>query len=450
MKLTKFRKALLMSALSVGLVLGVTSCVQSYTVGYLYVTGLQTSGTSTSTQSGSNNGIISGFKIDHNTGNLVPIHGLPISSGGSNPGRAVLLNGGRFLYVLNQGVPTNGGTSCTAATPCTANVAQFSIGGNGVLSPQGISPSPEGFNSTRIIADSTGTYIYVLDTIAPSSAACALALGNGVTSCGDITAFKADPNTGRLTLVINSQVTAANGEPLAYFPVPADPIDFVLSGGYVLTLSGTPTTGDSVFPYTFGQSNGQLTINQNSSQPLNIFQGTAIVATTNVFVLANDPYSSSVPSEILEFSIGANGALQAAANGGVTPGPTSLSHPIFLVAEKSAKWDYVAYYGDNNTTTGNSESGIAGYIVDPSNKALDNGQTSGSPYGSGSGPVCFLEDPSAQFLYTANFNDSTISGLSLDQNVGALNPLSQNHSKVKDTFALPGPPAWCVVTGRTS
>ena len=56
----------------------ITSCVQSYTVGYLYVTGAQTAQTP-------GNGIITGFKIDHNTGKLVPIDGLPISSGGANP-----------------------------------------------------------------------------------------------------------------------------------------------------------------------------------------------------------------------------------------------------------------------------------------------------------------------------------------------------------------------------
>ena len=79
MKFTKFGKALLMSALSVGVILGVTSCVQSYSVGYLYVTG-------TVTAQSTGNGIISGFKIDHNTGKLIPINGLPVSSGGANPG----------------------------------------------------------------------------------------------------------------------------------------------------------------------------------------------------------------------------------------------------------------------------------------------------------------------------------------------------------------------------
>ncbi len=60
MKFRKFGKALLMGALSIGAVLSVTSCVESYTVGYLYVTGTQTTGTSGSP----GQGIISGFKID--------------------------------------------------------------------------------------------------------------------------------------------------------------------------------------------------------------------------------------------------------------------------------------------------------------------------------------------------------------------------------------------------
>ena len=69
MKFTKFGKALLMSALSGGGILSVTSCVQSYTVGYLYVTGTVTSR--------SGNGIISGFNIDHNTGKLIPSMDCP-------------------------------------------------------------------------------------------------------------------------------------------------------------------------------------------------------------------------------------------------------------------------------------------------------------------------------------------------------------------------------------
>ena len=269
MKFRKFGKALLMTAISAAAVFGVTSCVQSYSVGYIYVTGTQTASTS-------GNGVISGYKIDHNTGNLKAIPGLPVSSGGSNPGRFVLLSGGRFVYVLNQGTTTDGGP-CSSTDVCSnANIVQFAIGGNGVLTPQQTFYT-QGHNPFRLIADASGTHLFVLDHDAPDSAGCSLVFGNAVTQCGDVTVFQIDPSTGRLSYVLNSQVTAASGSPLTYFPVPANPIDFTLSGNTVLTLSGTPAAGDSVFPYAYNSASGQLTVNQNSSQPLGMHNATALV-----------------------------------------------------------------------------------------------------------------------------------------------------------------------------
>jgi 6-phosphogluconolactonase (cycloisomerase 2 family) len=231
MRFTKFGKAFLMSALSAGVILGITSCVQSYSVGFLYVVG-------THTASSGDNGIISGFKIDHNKGLLTAINGLPVSSGGSNPVRTLIVTGGRFLYVLNRGANSAGNADCTTADPCSGgNVVQFSIGGNGILAAQGQAQFSQGFNPMRMFTDSSGSYLYVLDhdapdnyatTYNPATNACTLALGAGVQTCGDITAFKIDATTGRLTKVLNSQVTAASGAPLTYFPVPAKPIDIVL------------------------------------------------------------------------------------------------------------------------------------------------------------------------------------------------------------------------------
>jgi 6-phosphogluconolactonase (cycloisomerase 2 family) len=441
MRFKKFGKALLMSALSAGGILGITSCVQSYTVGYLWVTGTNTAETT-------GNGIISGFKIDHNTGFLTPINGLPISSGGANPGRAVVISGGRFIYVLNRGVNQQGGSNCTTADPCQySNITQFAVGGNGILSPQETFYT-QGINPFRIIADPAGNYLYVLDHDAPSSTSCALSLGTGVTSCGDITAFKIDSATGRLTLVVNSQVTAANGIPLTYFPVPANPIDFVLAGGYVLTVSGTPTTGDSVFPYTYSAGNGQLTVNQNSSQPLNIAQATAIVSGAGyVYVLDNEPITANGItsfSQFIPFSVGTNGALQQQTGGAIPDDPT-LSNPIYLIYENKGKWVYVANQGNNNTSTGNPQSGLAGYVIDPATHQLS--EIPGSPWGDGAGPQCLLEDPSNQFIYTANYNDSTVTGRVIDQNSGVLNNLPAN---ANITYPLLGPAAWCVVSGRTS
>jgi len=449
MKFTKFGKALLMSALSAGVILSVTSCVQSYTVGYLYVTG-------TTTAQASGTGIISGFKIDHNTGLLTPMHGLPVSSGGANPVRAFLISGGRFLYVLNRGVTASGGADCTSADPCqNSNITQFAVGGNGILTPQETFYT-QGINPFRIVGDSSGNYLYVLDHDSPDNAnpsatdGCALALG-GVQTCADVTAFTINQTTGRLQLIVNQQVTSASGSPLPYFPVPANPVDFALAGGYMITLSGSGpsdfpyTGGTTAFPYTYSAVNGQLTINQNSAQPLNIAKGTAIVSAGGyVYVLDNEPVTVSgttSPSQILGFTTGTNGALQAQTGGAVPDDPT-LSNPIMLLMEAKGKWVYVANQGSNTNNT-NAQSGLAGYVMDPSTHQLS--FIAGEPFGSGAGPQCLVEDPSNQYVYTANYNDSSVTGRAIDQNAGVLNNL-----RVATTYPLTGPATYCLITGRTN
>jgi 6-phosphogluconolactonase (cycloisomerase 2 family) len=448
MKFRKFGKALLMGAVSFSAILSVTSCVQSYTVGFLYVTGTQTTGTSGS----SGQGILSGFKIDHNTGKLSAINGMPIGSGGSYPNRAVLLLSSRFLYVLNQG-----GSDCTtgATDPgcAQANIVQFSVAGNGALVSQETFYT-QGKNPFRIFADATGAHVYVVDHDAPDSSACAAALGSSFTSCGDITAFNVDSTTGRLSLLLNAQVTSANGSQLTYFPIPPNPIDVLLASNFVLTLSGTPSTGDFVFPYAYNTS-GQLTLSQNSIQTINAAQATAIQAGNSfVYVLDNEPitYTPSgstapvtVPAQILPFSVGTGGSLQAQ-TGGAVPDVPAQSNPLFLLAESKGKWIYVANAGDNtNATVTNTQSGIAGYVIDTSTHQLTT--MSGSPFGSGAGPSCFVEDPSNQFFYTANFNDSTVTGSVLDPNVGTLSTLPGSANKA---YTLNGPATYCLVNGRTS
>ncbi|MGA2168607.1 MAG: beta-propeller fold lactonase family protein [Terracidiphilus sp.] len=449
MKFMKFGKALLMSALSAVVVLSVTSCQQSYTVGFLYVTG-------TVTAQSSGNGIISGFTIDHNTGKLNPIDGLPVSSGGANPVRAVLVNGSRFLYVLNRGVNSAGSSDCTTADPCqNANIAEFAVGGNGILTAQETFYT-QGINPFRMVSDSSGNYLYVLDHDAPNNSNCSLALGPNAATCGDITAFLVNQTTGRLSLIVNAQLTAANGAALPYFPVPANPVDFSLSSGYVLTLSGTaPATsypysgGSSVFPYTYSSTNGQLTINQNSAQPLGIAQGTAIANGGGyVYVLDDEPITYSVsgtattsPSQILPFSIGSGGALQAQ-TGGVVPDDPTLANPIQLLVESKGKFLYVANQG-NNTQGTNAQSGLAGYVIDPTTHQLS--FIAGEPFGSGGGPQCLVEDPSDQYIYSADFNDSSVTGRVVDPNSGVLNNL-----RVTSAYSLQGPATWCLVDGRTS
>jgi hypothetical protein len=453
----KFGKALCMCALSAGIIYGISSCVESYTVGFLFVTGTVTASTGS-------NGIITGYKIDHNTGRLAQINGLPIGSGGANPVRAVLTVGSRFVYILNRGVSASGSASCygVGANACeNSNITEFAVGGNGILTQQQTFYT-EGINPFRLIADTTGSYLLALDHDAPDNAApsaadnCALALGSAVTTCGDMTVFKIDSTTGRLSLVVNAQVTSAGGQPINYFPVPANPVDFVLSGGYVLTLTGAPTPnsypyvgGTEVWPYAYSSTSGQLTLSQNSVQSLGIHAGTAIVnASGAIYVLDNEPVTATIgstsvsaPSEILPFTVGTGGALQAETSGVIPDAPT-LSNPIYVLVEAKGQYVYVANQG-NNVTGPNPESGIAGYFLTTS-PAYQLSFLADQPFGSGSGPQCIVEDPSNQYIFEANEYDSTITGRTLEPETGDLDDMRST-----ETYKLEGPPTWCLVDGRT-
>lgn len=464
MRFTKFGKALSIGVLSAGVIFGVTSCVESYTVGYLYVTG-------TVTASSGSNGIITGYKIDHNTGKLTAINGLPVSSGGANPVRAVLTLGSRFLYVLNRGVNAAGNGDCYGVTSSVcqnANITEYAVGGNGILTPQETFYT-QGLNPFRLIADSSGNYLMVLDHDAPDNVSpssndnCARALGAGVTTCGDITVFSINQTTGRLSLVVNAQVTAANGSALTYFPVPANPVDFVLNGQFVLTLTGAPTptsypytSGTSVWPYSYSGSSGQLTLSQNSVQQLFTTSGTvkqanAIVnANSVIYVLDNEPISitsgnafpvGTYPSQILPYTVGTGGALQAEPSG-VFPDDATRSNPIQVLVEAKGQFLYVANQG-NNVTGNNPASGIAGYQL-YSSPSYQLKFIPEEPFGSGSGPQCIVEDPSDQFIFEANEYDSTVTGLSLDPSTGDLRQMRST-----ETYSLEGQPTWCLMDGRT-
>lgn len=450
MKSTKIGKALLTGALSLGVVFGVSSCIRSYSTGFLYVT-------TTVTAQPAGEGLITGYKINHNTGQLTKINGLPVSSGGANPVRAVLTQGSRFVYVLNRGTNAAGTGNCTTANPCqNANVTLFAVGGNGILTPQQTFFT-QGNNPFRLLVDSSGAFLMVLDHDAPSAAACQAALGSSVTTCGDITVFSINGTTGRLSLVQNQQVTLPGGAALNYFPVPANPVDFVLTASSIITLSGAntqtayPYTGGSlVFPYNYSGSTGQLTLSQNTTQPLGVAQANAMVlASGTVYVLDNEPVSFTnngaktvSQSQILPYTVGSSGSLQAQ-TGGVIPDDPTLSNPIYLMIESKGKYVYVANQGNNTTGTNNPNSGIAGYFLTTS-PAFQLSFIAGEPFGSGSGPQCIVEDPSDQFIYTANQYDSTITGRLLDPNSGVLNQL-----RVASSTTLPGPATWCLMNGRT-
>jgi hypothetical protein len=446
MKFRNVGQVLLALVVSVGVSLGVTSCTNSYTVGYMYVVGQQYNQ-------------ISGFNINNQSGKLTPVRNSPFGTNGTNPIRDLVLTGGRFLYVLNQGSFTYNGDGSTSGT--ASNISLFQIGGNGVLTFQ-TSYSSQGSNSLSLLADASGTHIYILDNYATANGAAipSTAAPTASTPClnttdgryypvGDISAYAVDSNTGRLSLVTNAQVGNGSGTQLTYFPVGCFPIEFKLASGYIFTAqTGSTSNNDSqtVFSYAQSGSTGQLTLTQNAPLPTGAVKMTSInsdAGSKYVYILDAGPVGSCPDggqTAILPFTVGSGGILQSLVGGTVCNDATAVGPTILLVDSKT-KFLYVANASNTNLSQPASE--ISGYTIDPSTGKLN--PIAGEPFGSGSGPRCMLQDPTNQFIYTANFNDSTVTGKIIDVNAGSLTPLRVNGG----SFPTSGNPAWCAVSGRT-
>src|SRR5271165_4692515 len=201
MKFKKFGQIGLALVVSLGLGFGITSCSNNFTVAYLYVTGSQYNQ-------------IGGFNILNNTGNLKPVSKSPFGSGGTYPLRIIVSTSDRFLYVLNHGKSSTDASGNVTYTG--ANIAVFSIGGNGTLAFQQ-SYTSQGTGSLRLGFSSGGGYLYVLDEYMPQT----LVKGGPIVTAqptqsaafpckdpnnanlwhptGAITAFAVDNNTGRLS-----------------------------------------------------------------------------------------------------------------------------------------------------------------------------------------------------------------------------------------------------------
>jgi len=422
MKFNQLGRLSLALVLSLSLLLGFTAC-GSGTIGYMYVTGAQYNQ-------------IAGFKIDDLSGNLTPIIDSPFSSGGTDPICSVVLSGGRYLYVLNHGTGAAGSSS----------IALFSIGGDGVLAYQQ-TYNTLGNNPVWMI--STGSFLYVLDGQQSTTS-----YSGANTALGDITAFSVNSTTGRLTLLPNTASTSTNNTLIPYFPVGQSPTTMRATpgGSYIYVLDGGPigaNTGSYFTVYAINSSTGQLTLPTANSQE---FQAAGNLGDT-IGAIATEPsgkyfyqYDTTL-NEIFPYTIGSNGNLQALVGGAVSNDPNAQAAD-YILADTHTKFLYVFNTGATNPTNSTAaSSSITGYTIDSSTGRLT--ELTDSPYSTGAEPKCAVEDPSSQYLYTADFNDGTIIGKLLNQNTGQLSPLNRATS-----FTVNGSSTWqptcLVVTGITS
>lgn len=439
MKFWKYGRVAL--ALMGSIVLGMSiTCCGVYTSGYMYVTGAQY-------------GNIGAYKIDHDFGYLTPVTGSPFAVSGGKPVQEVIIPGGRFLAVL-----TNGNTN--------GNVAIYTIGGAGVLYFQA-NYSTSGSNSISLGMSPDGNYLYAVDQVAPPF------IQNGVdinAGRGDITVFRVDSSTGKLTLITNQNTFNTTGTQLPYFTVNYKPVQIITGsaaastgapGTFVYVLDsaypagatsgvpaacnnaplGSPCTTPDVFLYQINTANGQLTLTQNAPLTLGTAPGAASrIYSSGQYVWITDTANGSGPGVILPFTIGAGGVLQTLV-GGLVPNPTTASYPDAMIASSNNKFFYVANFGPAATTQPNSN--ISAFTIDPTTGQLQPQNPTTSP--SGAGPVWIALDSTNQYLYTVNFSDNTITGKVIQQTSGQLSPL------LKGNTAQPtvGQPTYMVISGRT-
>jgi hypothetical protein len=427
MKLSRIGRVSMAFVVSVAMGLGMTACGGG-TIGYMWVLGTQYNQ-------------IAGFKIDDFSGNLTQVVHSPFTSGGADPVSLVVSTGGRFLYVINHGSATTATGSETLPCGTSGGIAEFSVGGQGVLTFQQCFTS-QGTNPIWATKDSTGGFLYVLDGIAPG----AVCSGPNVTatSCyGDITVFAIASDTGRLSLVTNQTVKdPVTQAQLTYFPVGNTPTMLTVAGGCVFTLnsglSGTSPTTPNVSPYAVGSA-GQLTQTTNSFLSINATRPTSIL-TGGTTVFITDAGAQNTPGQILPFTVGTATACSLnTVTGGAVANLPLTSNPVYSLVESQSHYLYIANQTSSNSTLPNSSISAFNLQVTPY-QAIPDGTN--NPYPVGAGPVCMVEDPSNQYIYTSN-GDGTVTGKLLDRSTGRLSDLTRG-----STFQAVGQATCLAVSGN--
>ncbi len=341
-----------------GLVLGLAACK------------LTTSGTGLTTPTGgsgeylfatSNNQLWS-FSINATTGAL----GTPASVTGAAFSPAVVGNpAGTFLYAMDAVNDQVDAYAISSSGTLSASGSPYSLGGpGGVYTPGGLA------------MDSAGKYLFAAD---PSNNA--------------VAGFTVNSTSGALTTASNSPFSAS-GEP-AQVVVDA-------SGQFVYAADFSSVVG-GVSAFTL--SSGALTPVPGYS-PFNIVAtgGALGLATTGQYVYVTEQNANVV----VAMSINSGGGLSIIGTAAATG-----SEPTGVVLTPSAKYLYVANYGDST---------ISAYSVNSTTGALM--PLTNSPFAATAAPYYLAVDPSGSFLYATNPADNSITGFTITSSSGALTPFS--------------------------
>jgi len=392
MKFSKSGQRLLAAAVSVGIALGITSCGQSNTVDFVYVTA-----------SKNEPGQISVYQVDQESGALTQIPSSPYNSGGRDPVAVVTSPNGKYLYVANHD---------------DSDIVEFAIGTDGKIYPQHTYDT-QGTEPVSLAINSTGTLLFSVTFFAPGFSTTNLGPGalavypiNSDGSLGSaITNTTANPNTPYW--LVGDSPTSVN----VTVPLTSATKDFV----YVVNRNDSALNGTvSGFSYSTGSGGGALTpipgiacVPNSASSPTNCVQaGTAPNAS------ASDPtgrfyyVTDGATNQLIAYSITQNGVLVPLQNG---PFKTDV-FPNAVTVDPSGTYIYVANYNSND---------ISAYQIDQGTGAPSSLAT--NTFATKTGPTCVMIEPAlGRYLYTTNFLDNSITGYHMNPNTGILTGTENN------------------------
>ena len=419
MKLSRIGRLSMALVASVALGLGMTACGGG-TVGYMWVAGTQSTGTMASR--------IVGFKVDNYTGNLTNSPLSPYDSAGVNPVTLLVRPGGRFVYSINAGTNKEDGTS-----NYDGSISAFTVGGDGRLTFQA-SYGTAGGTPVWGSMDSSGSFLYVLDSLAPTDST------YGAAGLGDITAFSIASDTGRLSPITNAQIKDSNDKNLGYFPVgPKPKMTKLTSGGCLFVLDQNQFTDPhptAIFPYTVtgGQLvqaiNSQIQTNATNISSINVGGGNGTTTSTGgSYVYATDigpadaADTPTTSGQIYAYTVGSNCSLNAVSSSpfaNISP----AQHPVWAQTITSGSRTFVYVLNQTNLTSSDTNSSISLFTVDSTGK-LTAFPDARNPYASGAGPTCMTVDPTNQYLFTSNSIAGTVTGKVYNSQTGQLSDLSR-------------------------
>ncbi len=422
MKFWQFGRAALALTFSLGLALFLNSCGGGYTIAYLYVTGAY-SASSTSQPTP-----ISILGINSETGAIYPVANSTAPLNYTNPVAEVVSPNQKNLYVLCQGP--------AGSSPV---VVQYGITNNGGNLNGDITPintyNTSGTLPTSIAVDSTGSYLYVVETYALNSQ-----------TNGDIDIFPINSTDG--TLGTPNVVSLSNNQnAVGVTALPAS--DFV----YVASWNMADTSNPNGTVWTYQNTGGNLTLIGTTSVGLELASITSYASTIGSYVYISDesqncifgytPSNTGVLSGITMSGCGSAG--QGAQYGVSTNAGNGSSRPTALLVEPRGKYLFVANSGSNT---------IGGYVISQSQGGSLSATSSGTAT-TGTQPQCLAIEPLlGKYIFTADYlssvnsggnlaNGGTVTGFSLNSSTGQLSGLQNG------PFVVPTTLPSCVAASTT-